>query len=213
MKYKMVVFDVDGTLTNHDSSWRYIHEQINTWENKAEQFLIVYKQGEIDYKTFCLEESKFWKGLNVDFVEEIFNNIKLIDNCVDVLLKFKNEQYKIALLSTGLQYIAKRISKQIEFDYVLTNQLLDDGLQLTGDVVLNVYDEQKHHMLSMIANKFGIGLNEVIYIGDGHNDIECAKIAGYSVGLNSSNEELANIVSHNVRSDDLNDIFNIIANA
>ena len=43
MKYKLIIFDIDGTITSHISSWRYIHERLGLWAREAftyqEQFL------------------------------------------------------------------------------------------------------------------------------------------------------------------------------
>jgi len=31
-KFKMIVFDIDGTITRHISSWRLIHEKLGLWD-------------------------------------------------------------------------------------------------------------------------------------------------------------------------------------
>ena len=35
MRYKLIIFDIDGTITTHISSWRYIHEKLGLWQKQA----------------------------------------------------------------------------------------------------------------------------------------------------------------------------------
>jgi len=35
VRYKLIIFDIDGTITRHISSWRYIHERLGLWADRA----------------------------------------------------------------------------------------------------------------------------------------------------------------------------------
>jgi len=53
MRYKLIIFDIDGTITTHISSWRYIHEKLGLWQDRAFKYQEDFLAGRIDYKKFC----------------------------------------------------------------------------------------------------------------------------------------------------------------
>jgi len=64
MKYKIVVFDIDGTVTTHISSWRYIHEKLGLWDVLAKKYQEQFLSGQISYEKFCRLDAKHWKGMD-----------------------------------------------------------------------------------------------------------------------------------------------------
>ncbi len=61
--YKVVVFDLDGTLTRERSIWEYIHKCLGTWYGFAERFQERFLRGEISYEEFCNLDAQVWKGM------------------------------------------------------------------------------------------------------------------------------------------------------
>ena len=53
MRYKLIVFDIDGTITRHISSWRYIHEKLGLWDDRAFHYQEDFLAGKISYRRFC----------------------------------------------------------------------------------------------------------------------------------------------------------------
>ncbi|MCK4249717.1 MAG: phosphoserine phosphatase, partial [Candidatus Omnitrophica bacterium] len=64
MKYKLIIFDIDGTITEHVSSWRYIHEKLDLWDVLACKYQEQFLAGRISYKKFCELDAAHWKGLS-----------------------------------------------------------------------------------------------------------------------------------------------------
>jgi len=48
MKFKLVIFDVDGTLTKGDNSWKLIHSSLNVYE-QAKKHRELFFNHEISY--------------------------------------------------------------------------------------------------------------------------------------------------------------------
>ena len=49
-----VIFDLDGTLTNIPSPWRYVHERLGLWQDTACGYLDEWLSGKISYEEFCI---------------------------------------------------------------------------------------------------------------------------------------------------------------
>ena len=52
-----VIFDLDGTLTNIPSPWRYVHERLGLWQDTACGYLDEWLSGKISYEEFCRRDT------------------------------------------------------------------------------------------------------------------------------------------------------------
>ena len=71
-KYKLVVFDIDGTITRHISSWRYIHEKLGLWDVLAQKYREQFIAGRISYRKFCELDAAEWRGMKEKKLVDIF---------------------------------------------------------------------------------------------------------------------------------------------
>jgi len=55
---KLVIFDLDGTLTQERSIWEYIHKRLGKWYGFAEEYQKRFLAGGISYGRFC--ELLYW---------------------------------------------------------------------------------------------------------------------------------------------------------
>lgn len=115
--------------------------------------------------------------------------------------------FKLAAISTGLQYIARRIKKELKFDYILCNELISKKGRLTGKVRINVTHAAKGRALKKILKQMGVEPNRVISVGDSGGDIPIAKLTGYSIAFNSSDKELSAIADYNCKTTDFKEVF------
>ena len=76
MVIKAVFFDCDGTFTKVKSSWEYIHRRLNIWNDYADEYQMLFREGKIDYEEFCRKDALLWKGLSVDEVMKIVSSIQ-----------------------------------------------------------------------------------------------------------------------------------------
>jgi len=211
MKYKLIIFDIDGTITEHISSWRYIHERLGIWDEKAFKYQDEFLAKKISYRKFCQLDAAHWKGISVRRVERIFKTFKFTKNAAMILRKLKREGYKMAAISTGLQYIPERLKREFEFDFVLSNALIHRNGKLTGGVKVNIAHGAKASVIRTLTRKFGIKPHEMISIGDSAGDLPVAKAVGYSIAFNSTSGELSRIVDHNCRTRDFKEVYERIS--
>lgn len=207
MKYKVIIFDIDGTIAKHISSWRYIHEKLGLWDKLAFRYQEEFLAGKISYREFCELDAAHWKGLPEKNIKEIFRKAPYSKNAVYCIRRLKRMGFKLAAVSTGLQYMADKIKRELKFDYVLSNRLISKKGVLTGKVKININHGAKGGILRKILRKFHVKPHEVISVGDSAGDIPLAKASGYSIAFNSSDEKFSKIVDYNCNTGDFKDVF------
>src|SRR5574340_605771 len=73
--YRLVIFDLDGTLTRERSIWEYIHKRLGKWYGFAENYQKQFLAGDISYEEFCERDARVWKGVRVEEVIEIAKTV------------------------------------------------------------------------------------------------------------------------------------------
>ncbi len=210
MKYKLIIFDIDGTITRHISSWRYIHEKLGLWRKRAFFYQEQFFAGKISYRRFCELDAAHWKGMREGKIRNIFKDVAYSKNAVSVIRKLKKMGFKLAAVSTGLQFMPDRIRREMDFDYTLSNRLACRNGKLTGGVIIKIAHGAKHKILRSIFARFRVKPHEVISVGDSEGDIPLARECGYSIAFNSTSKELSRISDHNCRTRDFNEILKTI---
>ena len=210
MKYRLIIFDIDGTITRHISSWRYIHEKLGLWQKRAFCYQEQFFAGKISYRKFCLLDAAHWRGMPESKIRKIFDYVLYSKNAVRCIGKLKNSGFKLVAISTGLQFMPDRIMKELKFDYALSNRLISRNGKLTGGVHINLAHGAKDKVLRQLFKRFKVKPHEVICVGDSEGDIPLAKICGYSIAFNSSSKELSRVSDYNCRTRDFNEILSRI---
>ncbi|MGB2960833.1 MAG: HAD family phosphatase [Candidatus Omnitrophota bacterium] len=206
MNYKLIVFDIDGTITRHISSWRLIHEKLGLWDILARKYQEQFLAGKISYRRFCELDAAHWKGLRVKKLYAIFKNIRYSKNVKRAIKKLKKKGFKLVAISTGLQFITERVKEELGFHYVIGNRLDVRAGKLTGKVKINISHGAKGKTLRSILKRFKVKPHEMIAVGDSEGDIPMVKLAGYSIAFNSSSETLSKVVDHDCRSADFMEV-------
>lgn len=207
MKYKLIIFDIDGTITTHISSWRYIHERLGIWTKRAFQYQKAFFSGKISYRRFCLLDAAHWKGMRQSRIRNIFKSTRYSKNALKCIKKLKKSGFKLAAVSTGLQYMPERIKQEMGFDYILSNALRSRKGRLTGGVKINLAHGAKDKILKKIFKRFKVKPHEVISIGDSEGDVPLARACGYSIAFNSTSKKLSRISDYCCRTKDFEEIY------
>lgn len=210
MRYKIIIFDIDGTITEHISSWRYIHEKLDLWKAKASEYQKQFLAGKISYRKFCELDAAHWKGMQEKKLRKIFGEIRYSKNIVPAIKELKRMGFKLAAISTGLQFLADRVRKELKFDYVVSNRLITRNGLVTGGVKINTAHGAKGLTLKRILKRFNAKPHEVISIGDTEGDIPMAKISGYSIAFNSSSKAYSKMVDYDCKSMDFKKVLDKI---
>jgi phosphoserine phosphatase len=176
---RLVVFDLDGTLTPVDSLWRYLHEAFGTWDlgKVAAQ---KYRRGEITYKEWAETDAGYWAGAPLSEVMGILQGIPYRQGAREVFQELKQRKVKTAILSAGLSLLADKAANDLGADFAIANELQSNDGRLTGGIVVRVGVSDKKRIIEKLAAKLEIPLSDVALIGDRAFDLpnsECLRIA------------------------------------
>jgi phosphoserine phosphatase len=205
-RFKLTVFDLDGTLTQERSIWEYIHKRLGKWYGFAENYQKKFLAGEISYDEFCERDAQVWKGMRVKEVVEIAQTVPFHPGADELIHYLKQKGLKLAVVSSGLSVLSNWVHQRYGFDYSISNDLLHEDGILTGKVKIQVYNDQKAMWVKRILEQFGVNPEETIAIGDSAGDLEMFHLAGYSIAFNSSCKPLDQIATQCVQSQNLSDI-------
>ncbi|RLF40253.1 MAG: hypothetical protein DRN12_05785 [Thermoplasmata archaeon] len=196
---RLVLFDMDGVLTDTGSSWRYIH---NYFGVSNEESVDLYLKGEIDYHEFIRRDVNLWrengKLIEKDKLEEILSDIPLMKGADKLIEKLHEYKIKTAIVSAGLDILADKVAKKIGIDYIYANGIkIDENGRLTGEGIVNVRLIYKDQTVDRISRELNIGFNEMIAVGNSCFDIPMLQRCGIGIAFNPEDrciEETADVI-------------------
>jgi len=97
-QFKLVIFDLDGTLTQERSIWEYIHKQLGKWCGFAEEYQKRFLAGEISYERFAELDAEVWKGMSVEELLEIVKKVPFHRGADELITHFKDKRLKLAVI-------------------------------------------------------------------------------------------------------------------
>lgn len=204
--YKLVVFDLDGTLTAERSIWEYIHKKLDKWYGYAEKYQSQFLQGKISYRQFCGLDAQMWKGMRVDQLRHIVRAVPFNPGVDELTSLLKGLGLRLTLVSSGLSLLSEWVEEKYGFDYAVSNRLLHKDDVLTGEVEIKVHYDRKAEWLQSIKDIFRVRSHEIIAIGDSIGEMEMFEMAGYSISFNSSSHKLDQIANVVIKGNDLSHI-------
>jgi len=205
MPVKIVFLDCDGTLTKVRSSWEYLHRRLGLWNNHADEYQGLFREGKIDYAEFCRRDALLWKGLRVSTVIDVIGEIPYQDHAKETIESFKGMGIATFIISTGLSFLVNRVRSELSIGGAVSNELLNEGGVLTGEVKINVDYEKKGPLIGAILDRSGFCREEACAIGDGEGDIGMFGAVALPIGFNPHDAVLPHI-KHSCYSGSLLDI-------
>ncbi|MFW9848430.1 MAG: HAD family hydrolase [Candidatus Thorarchaeota archaeon] len=209
MAIRLVVFDLDGTLTTHNSSWWRLHEYFDTHE-QGRIYYDKYFAGEIDYQEWATLDAALWKGQKLSDVQRIADETELMPGAIEAVNELKRNGIQVAVLSGGIDILADKIVNRVGIDYLLVNKIHHEDGIITGEVEINVGWGGKASEIEQICSHFDIPLSETVFVGDGLNDVAVFPVVAMSIAFNPENEEVAKAASVVIRKKDLREILPVI---
>ena len=197
-KIRVVVFDVDGTLVNYESSkyksgWDAIGGSLEEnlkeeWFNNLETY---YPQKDKIIEWTEKDAALLRNRPLVQVEQALFPNGGIPYNPgVEEFINGLKNGYILGLVSGGINLVSNQIMNDFKgkFSFAITNVLGTKNGSLDGTVqAINMW--KKDQLLENKLKEYGISLNETCYIGDSGNDIPVMKRVNLSVAFDSEGDD------------------------
>ena len=181
---RLVFFDMDSTLVDM--------EIIDEMAQRAGVFKEVSRitekamRGDIDFEESLTQRVALLKGLRVEELEKIRNDMKLSEGAKDLVDTLKRLGFKLGLVSGGFDYFSDFLKEKLGLDFSYANQLEIKSGILTGKVLGKIVDNTyKAKIVNMVSNEEGVLLDQTVAIGDGANDVLMLGQAGLGIAYNA----------------------------
>ncbi|AGK60364.1 phosphoserine phosphatase [Archaeoglobus sulfaticallidus PM70-1] len=181
---RLIVFDMDSTIVDAE----IIDElaKVAGVEEEVKRLTAKAMEGELDFKSALKERVKLLKGLPVEVLEKIYNEIKLTDGAKELIKSLKESGYVVAVVSGGFSYFTDRLKEELGLDYAFGNELEIENGRLTGRLKGRIIDAvEKARIIEEIAKKEGIAKENIVAVGDGANDKIMIENAGLGIAFNA----------------------------
>ncbi|CAN7414686.1 phosphoserine phosphatase SerB [Devosia sp. LjRoot16] len=182
---QVLVADMDSTMIEQEC----IDELADAVGIKAEVAAITERamNGELDFEQALRTRVALIKGLERTAIEEIRRErITLAPGGRALIHTMKAYGAYTSLVSGGFTFFADYFGKRIGFDEAIANVLEFDGERLTGTVKSPIVDKStKLHRLEALAAERNLPMSATMAVGDGANDLDMIKAAGFGVALHA----------------------------
>lgn len=186
---KLIIFDMDGTLTAE----RFIFQLARRFGFEPRLKAIMSQHLPEYEKTKAI--ASLLKGISAAEITDTFDRIPLSPGAEETVAALNNDRHILAIISDSYTIATERLKERLGFDYTLANELeIKDG-RATGVVEMprNWPDDRakclKHAICKLntmlnLVQKTGIPLSRTVAVGDNTADICMLRDAGLGIAFN-----------------------------
>ena len=175
----MAIFDVEGVL--YDAEYLpLLAEKVNK-ENQIWEITKKGIEGKIDWVKGLEERVHLLRGIDYDTCVEVANSLPIMTGAKEACLALKNAGWKIMAVSGGFTIITDRLKKELDLDFIYSNELVFKDGKL-DDVVVNV-DADKAKAAMIKINEWDEKKENIITVVDGANDVKLFDITGFGIAF------------------------------
>ncbi|MBL0849267.1 MAG: phosphoserine phosphatase SerB [Candidatus Liberibacter ctenarytainae] len=181
----LLIADMDSTMIQQEC----IDELADTIGIKEKMSYITSQamNGEISFEDSLRERVFLLKGISLQVIDSIVHkSITYHPGGYELVNTMKKNGAFTILVSSGFTVFARVISQKLGFNRYYANILMKKNQKLLGKVQEPILDGIKKATILLETTKIlDINPEDVIAVGDGNNDLDMIKIAGYGVAFHA----------------------------
>jgi len=214
-RFKVVVFDMDGTLVEESSCWETLHKYFGANPQLVRKNMKDYLAGRINYCEWMRRDLLLWKRDNklphISEIKAVLKNYKIVKGAYKTVQELKKRGYITAIVTSGLDILAKEVAEKLNIDYTYANSFeTDENGYLTEKVNCEVKLLEKDKNLKDLSKKLKIPLSAFIAVGDTWFDLSMLQVAGLSIAFNPKDEKIRKKVNIVIENKNLTEILKYI---
>ena len=189
MKYRLVLFDLDSTLIEHE-----VIDLLGARASRGEEVSKITAQamaGELNFDEALKARVALLKGLPESVFQDVLGDISFTPGAESLIDELRRSDYRIGVVSGGFLNVLDSLLKDFNLNFMRANSLeVVDGY-LTGQTIGTVINRSgKAQALKDFAQMSGVQLSECVAVGDGSNDLDMIQLAG--LGVSYRGKEILN---------------------
>jgi len=188
----LVIFDVEGVLFDGEYL-PLLAEKVN----KEDEIWEITKkgiQGVINWEEGLRTRVDALKGLDYETCQEIANSLPIMTGAKEACRILKAAGWKLMAISGGFTIMTERLQKELDLDYVFSNELVFKKGKV-DDVVINVDCDKAKSAVHKIK-EWSEKKEDIVVVVDGANDIALFNICGLGIAFRAQDKvkDLADVV-------------------
>ena len=138
-------------------------------------------QGIINWEDGLRTRIRALQGLDYATCREVADSLPIMTGARKACRILKSRGYRIIAVSGGFTIMTDRLKRELQLDYVVSNELIFTDGRL-DDVRINV-DSDKSKSAKNIIKQWGEKKDDIICVVDGANDLKLFDISGMSIAF------------------------------
>ena len=203
----LAIFDVEGVL--YDAEYLPIlAEKIN----KEQEIWDITKkgiQGLINWEDGLKKRVELLKGISFETCVEVADSLPIMTGAKEACKTLKQAGWKILAVSGGFTIMTDRLVKELNLDYVFSNELIFKNGKLDGVEIHVNSDKAKSAKIKI--DEWNEKKNDTTVIVDGANDIKLFDICGLGIAYRAQ-DLVKDLATVSLEEKDLTKIIPIINN-
>ncbi len=180
----LLVADMDSTIITGETL-----DELAAYAGLGEKIAAITARamnGELDFEAALRERVAMLRGLSVTALERTWRAIRLTPGAAELVATMRAHGAVAALVSGGFTFFTSRVAARLGFDLHRSNELLDDGSELLGQVAEPILGRSaKLATLRELAAWHRLPLSASLAVGDGANDLDMLMAAGLGVAFHA----------------------------
>lgn len=175
----LAIFDVEGVLLDAEflpSLAEKINKQDEIWDITRKGI-----EGVINWEEGLKKRIEILRGIRYETCKEVADSLKIMTGAKEACHALKGAGWRLMAVSGGFSIMTDRLTKELDLDYVFSNELIFKNGKLDG-VKINVNsDKAKSAMIKI--KKWKEEKSNIVAVVDGANDIKLFEISGLGVAF------------------------------
>ena len=173
---KLAVFDFDSTLM--DGETLDIIAKETNFEKEISEITAKGMRGEIDFFESLEMRVALLKGVKLETVNEICNNLPVMNGAKETIQELHKKGYKCVCFSGGFKNATVLFADKLNLDGEFANIFHTKNNILTGKVGGEMmFSNSKGDMLVRLQKLLNVSYDDTLAVGDGANDLSMFKYA------------------------------------
>ena len=203
----LAIFDVEGVLYDAE----YLPILAETVNKEKEIWDITNKgiKGLINWEDGLQKRVELLKGISYETCIKVADLLPIMPGAKQACNALKQAGWKIMAVSGGFTIMTDRLKKELNLDYVFSNELIFNNGELDS-VKINV-DSDKAKSAQIKINEWGEKKDEITVVVDGANDIKLFDVCGLGIAFRAQ-DLVKDLATVSLEEKDLSKIIPIINN-